>query len=484
MAATIIARPDSYAAIPWLVAVLFASAWFFSRFLARNLSQPVLQIRRAAERIGDGDFATEIASDQQDELGALARAVQRLALRLQEQAQDHNVASEKLTQLSEDIRTARDVAQAATDAKSQFLQNVTHELRTPMNGIIGMITILLDTNLSEEQRDYAKVVHNSAERLLLLIDDILDYDKIVQGELEIESRAFDMRRRVQRVIDKHRDHAAERGLELRVSFAGELPQSAVGDPHRIAQVLHHLIDNAIKFTASGHVHVSVQDHSTSDESTIYFGVEDTGAGIASDDAAQIFDRFTQVNASSSRSHGGTGIGLALCRELVQKMGGEIMVASKEGIGTTFSFTLPLVRQELEPPSEQLASHTHVLVVETSPATRRVTARRLHHAGCRVLAERTSAAAIHACADHRFDLLLIDNKLPDADGPTTASLLRQLPNVGSETPIVVLIADEADGAAILEDHDDVTDVLAKPIDNDGITSLLARHGRCPNALTPS
>lgn len=460
------------AGVGLLAAVALGLALGISWLLSRSLNKPVLELLRATEEIGSGHFGAELPSQRNDELGALARAVQLMASRLEHQAKERREAHEALTRLSDDMRVARDEARAAVEAKSHFLQNVTHELRTPMNGIIGMITLLLDSDLGPEEREFATVVHHSAERLLLLIDDILDYDKIVEGDLEVVHQQFDLRSCVTGAADRHQRSADEQGVALHVSLDPEIPAQLIGDSQRIAQVLHHLIDNAIKFTHEGQIQVTVRAGSAAeDPRPMEFQVTDSGVGIAADDVAGIFDRFTQVNDTASRGHGGTGIGLALCRELVQRMGGNLTVTSTLGVGTSFAFTLPLGAVQREPHRDVQEAHTSVLIVETSPATRRATAHRFLRAGCRVHSESTSAETIRACEAQDFDLVLIDAQLPDADGPTTADLLRQMPTLSDEARIILLVSDSAGASTILKDHPSISEVVAKPILTETVHGLL-------------
>lgn len=403
-------------------------------------------------------------------------------------------------QKTDEMRLAKEQADDANQAKSAFLAVISHEIRTPITGVLGMVKLLQETHLSDTQKDYAQTIQDSGDAMLALLNDILDYEKIESGKLDLEYISFDVARVMRGIERLMSGHAEAKNIELVLDIEPEVPRFVVGDPTRLRQVVLNLLSNAIKFTDYGEVSIFVKmigtksvDASNVSGATVlsgdlpvhsvYFGVQDSGIGISSEAQKNLFTPFTQAKAETTRKYGGTGLGLSICQKLINAMGGEISVSSKDGEGSTFFFTLDMQEGDAAEALDEQVSETQgedsgvpykVLAVDDNSINLKVLNGFLDKLGHNCFKAESGEAALELLRVQHFDFILMDVNMRGMSGLETTRLIREMDHIEKAAiPIIALTGNSGQDAVHECYHAGMDDYILKPVSPKGLQEIVRK-----------
>jgi signal transduction histidine kinase/ActR/RegA family two-component response regulator len=494
------------ALVLWLLGMV--AAYVLSRVFNARITEPLSELADMMSEVTDReDYSQRFRYEVQNELGSVVDAFNEMLERIGDREQ-------RLRKMIVELEEARDQAESAARSKSSFLANMSHEIRTPMNGVMGMIALLKQGELTEQQRAYFETIERSADALLLIIDDILDFTKIEAGRLKLGKSAFRLRDSLSSIEALFSEPASQKGLALTFAVDKAIPELIVGDAGRIRQILLNLIGNAVKFTDAGDIRVKAGISEGGGGPQVRFTVTDTGPGIHPDDQARIFGEFYQADVSLTRAHGGTGLGLAITEQLVQLMGGRIGFDSSWGKGSSFWVELPMptpgeVTMSEALPSEQTGASRYnesarlqrltnpsasasapttgateypllvsydlqVLVAEDSEVNQFIIRELLAKWGIEIEVTANGLEAVNAFREREFDLILMDIQMPEMDGlEATRQICRLQRDEGlhPHCAIVGLSAHAMGGDRERYLAEGMVDYLTKPIRTEALRGVL-------------
>lgn len=471
-----------------LCVVVLLVAGAISRMTIRLLARPLSLLQEGLTSVREGKFEPIQVSKTDDEVEFLGESfnamIEALGQTRSELLQNQELLEDRIRQRTEQLQIAMQKALTANQVKSDFLANISHELRTPMNGILGMIGIVLSTPLNPEQRDHLETAQSCAFSLLALLNDLLDISKIEAGRMVLEKIPFNYRELVEAAVKAHSAIGLQKGVRISSEISPDLPERVVGDPLRIRQIVNNLMSNAVKFTDRGSVTLRsyVVPRPESHKLAIGLEVSDTGMGIPADKLDQIFEKFTQADSSISRRFGGSGLGLAITRFLVEMHGGTVLVKSELGVGSTFTAVLECERAPeptllpIEPKTVALNGGS-ILLVEDNVVNQKMVASILQKRGYSVEVTSNGQEALEALERRPFQLVLMDVQMPVMDGLEATRLIRRDKRF-SGLPIVAMTAHAMEGdregclAAGMNGY------ISKPVYSDHLLSVVEEFAQQP------